>query len=39
MASVSPNARGPNATYNPPARVGHYWLVLGGRVGYARLFR
>ena len=33
MAKVSPNARGPNTTYIPPARVGarirHYRLALG----------
>ena len=29
MANASPNARRPNATYIPPARVG----LLGGRVG------
>ena len=45
MANVSPNARGPNATYIPPAcvggRVGSEMLHVGSamlRVGSTRLF-
>ena len=31
MASASLNARGPNATYIPPARVGSCWVCGGSR--------
>ena len=29
MANASPNARGPNATYIPAARIGHFRRALG----------